>query len=252
MIEIERNEFVVGLIHEMYQIHHEHTSDEIDWEHPNGRKHLSKKEKYIVDTFNKVVEVLTKLDHLDYALIFLNSYTRSKVWREKYTKAEYFKYHFESYYNSIIGLTDRCAELVNFLFDLGLKGQGINIHNTVKKVETQNIEVLKYLQYLEKVKDSLNETRNHIQHVGTYSDAKLTEINTLEFIHKKGELEEEKRKIFRLQIEIKTSDYIRKQKRVISENNVKLRVACDKLFSSLLKMYNSSNNYTSITNEAIT
>ena len=201
----------------------------------NRRSDLSKKEMFIVDTFHYVMEVLSKIETIDYEFIFLNPYPRNKLWEKMFNRIDYIEYHTECYLNNIIGIFDRYLLLINFLYDLGFQNKDVRYHLIISN---EHIRKEQIKDNLENFNTALQNTRslcNFTKHRGRLSDKNLDEMRMYKFILGNNKIISKRK--FELFYKVQLSHYISKQKIKIKKNNNNIRKFCDVLFNNLSGEY---------------
>ena len=200
----------------------------------------SSREKFIIESFRLMHEILLKIEVLNYFPVFLNSYPKRPLWEKTFSHSDYLKYHTEIYLSNVVGILDRCLLFVNLIYNLGLKENFVKyeliisnkhiIGETVKKV-------LKLInEFLEKTNIKL--LRNITQHRVRFSNEKLDEISTDELILRSApKLNPKERYVFNLVVKMNLRSYIGEKKKEAKEINGHVVKLCDGFFLSLFKKY---------------
>lgn len=183
-------------------------------------------------------ELLSKLETLNYCFVFLNSYPKRRLWDKTFGRAEYIKYHLESYYTNMGGVLDRCLLLVNFLYDLGIQEKYVKFRLITSNKHLQNKPVKKVLDRFDKALSNIKEVRNLIIHRGRFSEDELVVLEQHELINRKGvKLTKKERKLIEFYLKMEFGAYASKKKREVIKNNEVVYKLCDMFFSSLEKKY---------------
>ncbi len=201
-------------------------------------KIISKKKKFIKDTFDYKQKCFKKLKELNYCLVFLNSYPRMKLWRKTFSRTEYLMYHLENYYKNIVGVLDRYLLLVNCVYNLGIPDEdvryGLITRNKHIKDQTVN-KILKSI-YRKLNKDKIISLRNTIIHRGGYEDKELMEIDFRENLYRLKDLMNNQSKSHTMN-KLLLKIHIKKKQKKIRKLNEYMIEESGLLFSSLLNKY---------------
>lgn len=210
-----------------------------DWKDKRtGRDHLSKKDKFIIDTFQSFHQVTFKIEALDNCIALINSYPKTKLWEKSFLRSEYVRYHMEVYYGNVVGAFDRCLLLTNHLFDLGLQPRDVKYEVIISNNHMKGEELVKLLKIFHKSIQQIRTVRNHIAHQGSFSDKELDEIERYEFILKKSpKIEKKLERTLKVFIKLGFSDYLRKKKKEVAKNNFHIFSILNTLLLSMLGQY---------------
>lgn len=204
----------------------------------NQRKELSIKENSIVTAFQLMMEILGKLDELEYAEIFIKSYPRKKTLDKILIRSDYIRYHLEIYYMNIIGLFDRCLILTNYVYGLGLKTRYINYGIITSNEHLMGTETKEILKDFYKALEKKRSLRNYIVHESNLADPELKDVHLYEFLLKNSHsMGNSIRQNMELYIKLEYSKYIKNKKREIKKNNKFLEDITDLFLESLLTEY---------------
>ena len=234
--DLHKNDFVKSAIIESCNVTSKILKSDPKLENKNNRSRMSKKEKTIIDLFYYTNEVLSKLQTLEYYLVFLNSYPNSKSLRKISSRSEYIVYHFESYLNNVIGVFDRCLNLINFVYDLGIEDKHVKFELIISNKHIKNEPIREIIILFDKVLKNIRKLRNSTTHHRRYSDEDLVKMNMLERIikHQKDlKLTNKQISGYKILLKMHSSSYIRKNKKSIKDNNNNIFKVCDYLFYAL-------------------
>jgi len=199
---------------------------------------ISTKERFVIETFYFITEVLVKLETIDYYLAFLNSYPKTKLWEKTFSRTDYLRYHTESYLNSIIGTFDRSLLLINHLYDLGFKNKDVKYHFIINNKHIKDRKIGKLLRLFNKTLKGVRKSRNFIQHEGRFFDEGLDEAGKYEFIFRHGiKLTGKEKKLYKFVFDLKIRIYLSGKKKEIKENNKKLIKIINIFFDILFDQY---------------
>lgn len=204
------------------------------------RSHLTAKEKFIIDTFQLVSEIASKLDAIDSCIVLINSFPGSARWKKHFLRSEYIRYHLEVYYFNVIGIFDRLLLLVNHVYDLGFKGKDVKYGLIISNSHLQGTDTLKVLQKFYKALQNIRSVRNMIAHQSRLTDKELDDVQRYEFILEKSPgLSKEMRIMLKLKVRMGFSAFVQKKKKEIKSNNSAIIEALHVSWSSLLTKYTS-------------
>ena len=180
---------------------------------------LTKEELFYRDVFWYWGEIRKSLENLEYVPIFINSFRRSKAYREaSITATIYLRYHIEHYLQENYILLVRVRAFMNWL-SRGFKKEGRT---------QESLFVSKLKKYFENVMNNLTLARVYHVHQARYDDNVLN-VSTLFEIASTSE--DEKLKIGA------TLSYKRAKKEWserIKKNNQDLKESLDTIFESLI------------------
>ena len=195
-------------------------------------------EKFHLTTFRIITEIFYKLETLGHCIAYLNSYPSTSLWKKNFSRADYIKYHLESYYGNILGTFDRCLLLVNHLYDLGFEPRDAKYKLITKNKHLSGSKTLEILTRTHKALENIRSVRNYIEHQGSLSDKELDKISLYELLNKNKSLEPKLKKITKVLLKLGYSSYIRKKKKEVRNNNTAIILLANALFTSVEEKYN--------------
>lgn len=239
--ELYKNKYVQLVLDEASKIIKKMHEEDPKLEKKDARDKMSTREKFILDAFSRMTEVLQKVEMVNYYVAFINSYPKSKLWEKTFSRADYIRYHTETYLSNITGVLDRCLLLVNQLYGLGIEEKYVKFDLITSNKNIKNEPVKKALDIFSKSISNIKYLRNFVDHQGRFSEKELDEIATYEFLIQSGAKFTRKQtniiKVF--VIKFGFSKYISKTKKDAIKSNANLIKLCDLFFSSLVDKLNA-------------
>ena len=203
------------------------------------RKNCNSKEIFKIDSFQLMMEVIVKLEKLEYVKVFIKSYPKTQSWDKSFIRSDYVRYHLEIYYLNIIGLFDRCLILTNHIYNLGLKTKHIKYNIIIDNAHLVDTKTKEVLKLFEKTLKKTRRIRNYINHESSLYESELREIQLYEYLLKSNSanINESMQKIMKTYIKLEYSKYIKKKNREIKRANESLEIIVDDFLESLLEKY---------------
>jgi len=199
---------------------------------PRKWNNTSQSERYCIDIFQKMMEILDTIEDLKAVQIFLRQYPYPKTLRKnKITRSVYFGYHIEIYFIKLASLRDKMALLLNEVFNLGLPDKEAKIDLISKMKQTKEKSTIKFLKDFSDSINGVTRLKNIIVHKGRYDDKHLLELRMYEM------LDDNKKVIPSGFLKIMASLYINKKRKIFKKNQKKIDRFLDKFFLGLNKEF---------------
>lgn len=186
-----------------------------------AKKKYSSSEKYFLEFLWLLAEVEYKLIDLELCLKFINFFPPNKSLRIQASRYDYIVYHLEYYYINIVAIFDRLLHVINFIFNLKLKGAKLTLIN-VEKIGLVDAKIINLLKIFDKSINTIRNTQNTIKHRLKFQERELDEAQLYEHILKNSEemkVESKQKMMFRFASKLKYSFYLSKKKKEIKSNN---------------------------------
>ncbi|MBU0546581.1 hypothetical protein KJ735_00120 [Patescibacteria group bacterium] len=195
---------------------------------------MSAHDMYCRNVFEKLSAIINTLDDLKATQIFLRQYPYVKsLEKNGITRAFYLQYHLEIYAVKLASLRDKTALLTNEVFDLGLNERDVTINFLCRMKQIKNSpDIMKILRFIEKALSEVGKTKNIIAHRDKYEDHNLTLLKMYELVNKKKVI------VPKFFVRMLYSSYIRKQKKALKEDEQKIELFLDKIFTKLNSNFN--------------
>lgn len=182
--------------------------------------------RYNGNVSSSLFRVLETLDDLRAVQVFLKQYPYPKTLKNnKITRTGYATYHIEVYYLKVASLRDKCAILINDIFQLGLPEKRVTIELLSEMQQLKNTKCMNLLNEFSKAIGGIIKQRNLIAHREKYDDKELMEIRLYELLQDKMKIEH--------LVKIETRMYIQKNLKLFKKNQVTIENFVDAFFSYL-------------------
>lgn len=137
-------------------------------------------EEYIIKVTFSLDDLINLINQIDFAIKFLCEINhKSFLEKDDLTKLDWLLYNIENYLIRVSSINDRVLNLINIVFDLGVKesnGKYSKINDKLKNHDSKIMEIYKKLyEYLEKC---IND-RDSIIHKKSYSAEEAPELDRL-------------------------------------------------------------------------
>lgn len=190
--------------------------------------------KYIMDLSTLISEICDKFDDYNNAYLLISSYPRNWKIKEKMSHYNYIRYHTEMYVINAIAIFDRFLQLVNYLYDLKLRGLTLKMEKIEKsgKVDRNALDMLtRFNHSISKIR----ETQNDIKHKKALDISELGKISTFEFLLKhSGNLENKD------VIKFWIRNYLKKERIKYMNSNTKMAKYINDTFEILYPIFQSN------------
>ena len=195
---------------------------------------MSSFERYSVDIFYRLMEILETLDDLKATLVFLRQYPYPKtLTKHKITKSFYLTYHIEFYLVKLASLRDKLALLVNEVFILGLPDKHVKVDLISKMKQIKGKHIVKLLKNFNDSLEGVASSKNIIVHKGKYDDKALAKLSMYELVNTGR-----KKIVPPGLLKIMASLYIQEKIRIFRKNQKSIEKFLDLFFLELNKEFN--------------
>lgn len=145
---------------------------------------LTRLQGYVLQVFQELSRVGQRLDSLEASLVFMSAYSASPKWRASFGRTAYLRYHNEAFVLNAAATYDRCLQLANAVFELGIPRErvaGGSVLSNEHIKDTATSSALKKLNAY--VSDSgIREQRNRVVHRSEYQDKNLESMEAIELL----------------------------------------------------------------------
>jgi hypothetical protein len=133
---------------------------------------------YFIGVGNRLVNLFNALWKMEASIVFLRQFPYKRTLTNYgISRADYIKYHLESYYISVASGVDRVGLLVNDVFELGLPARLAKIQNVISMDQLKNTKVSQVLKDLNKGLQKFRELKNYVAHEGELEDPDIAVIS---------------------------------------------------------------------------
>lgn len=145
---------------------------------------LTRLQGYVLQVFQEMGRVGQRLDALEGALVFLSAYSASSKWRASFGRTAYLRYHNEVFVWNAAAAFDRCLQLANAVFELGIPREkvagGSVLSNKHIKDSSTSSALKKLNAYVSE--SGIREQRNRVAHRSEYQDKNLDTMEAIELL----------------------------------------------------------------------
>lgn len=144
---------------------------------PNSDPPATRREKYAIETFMSVSNIVSCIDQLHFSIGMLSGY-RADSAPEKMNRVDYIVFGIENYYLRLTSVFDRCLRLANVIYQLGLPEQACNNDSIIKNNHVKGTPAAKTLKELDNFTSPFRFHRNIVAHHGTYFDNDINHLGS--------------------------------------------------------------------------
>jgi hypothetical protein len=200
------------------------------------KNNFSKKEKYFFELLIKTVEIIKKVDELNYCLLFLSVFPKYKTWEKKIYRRNYIEYHLNYYYINIIALFDRILHLINFIYELGLPDRYVTKDCICNNLNIDK-EISKFIKKFDKALNNIRKEQNKIKHKKNkmYKELDLPVLLEHHILGLSKESSETRKKLLNLDMNYYYRDFIKEKKKEIEKDNKAITEIIEFIFETLYK-----------------
>lgn len=141
----------------------------------------TKQERYAIEIFMSLSNVLTCIDQLYFTIDLLAGFRKNEA-PKKMNRYDYILFAVENYYLRITSVDDRCLRLANIVFQLGLPERECKKSTIIKNDHVKRTPVAKALNNLAKFTEDFRCHRNTVAHEATFSEERLNKIGQFYYL----------------------------------------------------------------------
>ena len=199
-----------------------------DFKDPSNDPIATEKERYAIETFLSISNVIGCVDQLHFSIDMLSGY-RANTAPDKMNRHDYIVFGIENYFLRLTSVYDRCLRLANIVFEIGLPERQCNNDTIIKNSHISKTTVSKSLNKLDKFTGPFRFHRNKVAHKGSYTEESLSDLAPYFYLSDEDDSFSQYRFLFKK----KEDDFISEKKTEFKKQVSELELLVDSYFNSL-------------------
>lgn len=132
---------------------------------------------YVLRVGYYLAQLVTWMEQLDHAVFYLSDFSYKREAKDRgITRAQHLLYTVENYLIRLQSVHDRCLQLTNNIFHLGIEDSNVGHSVIVSNIKVSRTEVANSLRAMRKAVQSKAEERHRIIHRESYRDDDLRRL----------------------------------------------------------------------------